>query len=150
MTGAPPLSSIVFNFPSAKNPSEPPLGDQKGKNASAVPGSARASSEFVGRTHRVCLPSLAAVNAIALPSGESTGGPAVSSFRRKRLFGGGSITVRTLGAAGWEWGIRNPAPAPSNKAATKPAAQPTELGVLVAAVVPANGRSAAIRSSSSF
>src|SRR6516164_9528829 len=34
MTGAPPLSSIVFNFPSAKNPSEPPLGDQKGKNAS--------------------------------------------------------------------------------------------------------------------
>ena len=73
----PPFKSTVFNFPSAKNPSERLSGDQKGKIAFSVPGTTRTTSESMGRTQIEVLPSaLVAVNATLAPSGDSTGGPA--------------------------------------------------------------------------
>src|SRR6202167_2132176 len=55
--GGPPLRSIVFSLLSAKNPSEWPSGDQKEKPAFSVPGNLLASSNFIGRTQSVVLPS---------------------------------------------------------------------------------------------
>src|SRR5579862_5447648 len=48
--GESPVKSTVFTLASAKKPSERLSGDQKGKIASSVPESERASSEFIGRT----------------------------------------------------------------------------------------------------
>ncbi len=84
-----------FSLPSAKNPRERLSGDQKGKIAPSVPGSACASSEFMGRTQSAVLPSApVAANAMDAPSGESTGGPAESPVRLNVVFSGGSMTVR--------------------------------------------------------
>src|SRR6266853_5171669 len=95
----PPFRSIVFNLLSAKNPSERLSGDQKGKIALSVSGSAWASSEFMGRTHRPVLPSApVAANTIDVPSDESTGGPAPSPVRLSVVFSGGLMTVRMAGA----------------------------------------------------
>lgn len=80
--GEPPETSTIFSFPSAKNASERLSKDQKGKIAPPVSGSGRASRELVGRTQIVVLPSApAAANAIEEPSGETTGGPALSPVR---------------------------------------------------------------------
>src|SRR5713101_2193462 len=121
----PPFSSIVFNLLSAKNPSERLSGDQKGKIAPSVSGSAWESNEFIGRTHSPVLPSaLVAAKAIDAPSGESTGGPAPSPVRLIVVFSGGLMTVR-MARAVWAGRKRNiPAAAPRIIAATKAAAQP--------------------------
>src|SRR5271169_2744837 len=60
---APPSISIVFNLFPAKYPMERPSGDQNGKIASLVSGSARASLEFMGRTQTDVFPSTIAVKA---------------------------------------------------------------------------------------
>jgi hypothetical protein len=63
-TGEPTVTPIDFNFPSAKNPSELLSGDQNGKYAPSVSGSALASTEFSARTHSLNFPSFpVAVNA---------------------------------------------------------------------------------------
>ena len=50
VVGEPPATSIRFNFPPATNASDLLSGDQNGRPASAVPGSARATSDSSGRT----------------------------------------------------------------------------------------------------
>src|SRR5580704_7860679 len=100
----PPLRSIVFSLASAKKPSERLSGDQKGNIAPFVSGISRASSAFMARTQSEVLPSApVAVNAIDVPSGESTGGPAASPVRFSVLFSGGLITVRRTRV---DWGAR--------------------------------------------
>src|ERR1700720_1364750 len=74
-TRDPPLASALQSLPLAKNPSERPSGDQKGKYAPSVPGSSIASSLPSGFNHNVLLPSRLATNTIRVPSGESAGGP---------------------------------------------------------------------------
>src|ERR1700731_2833358 len=87
--------STVLSLPSAKNPRERLSGDQKGKVASSLPGRARASTVFVRRTQSAVLPSAPVVaNAMYVPSGESTGGPAESPVRLNVVFSGGSMTAR--------------------------------------------------------
>src|ERR1700733_6390443 len=104
-TSADPTSrSMVLSLLSAKNPRERLSGDQKGKNAPSVPGSACASSPFVGRTQRAVLPSApVAANAMDAPSGEITGGPAESPVKLNVAFSGGSMTARMERTdwAGW-------------------------------------------------
>src|SRR5580658_4025057 len=95
----PPERSTVFNLPLAKNAMERLSKDQKGKIALSVSGSWRASSELAGRTQIVVLPSAPeAAKAIADPSGERTGGPALSPVRLTWAFSGGLMTVRMDGA----------------------------------------------------
>src|SRR5664279_6252946 len=126
--GEPLLRSIVFSFVSAKNPSERLSGDQKGKIAFSVPGITRASSTFMGRTPSAVFPSApVAANAMDVPSGDSTGGPAVSPVRLSVDFSGGLMTVRVDGAGGLGRLKKTPASTPSAMAATSATAQPLSL-----------------------
>src|SRR5262245_53386050 len=54
---APPFAGIFFSFSPAKKPSHWLSGDQKGKDASPVPASSCATSEFSERTQRLFFPS---------------------------------------------------------------------------------------------
>jgi hypothetical protein len=71
--GAPPAASTRFNLPVAQKPMLRLSGDQNGKKAPSVPGSARASRVSSERTQSIdWLPPLPeAKNASFLPSGES-------------------------------------------------------------------------------
>src|SRR5580704_6231353 len=73
--GGPPDTSIFLSFPPAKNPRKRLSGDQNGRAAPSVPGSACAASVSSERTQRRDLPSaLVAMKAIRRPSGETARG----------------------------------------------------------------------------
>src|SRR5215471_3469162 len=117
------FTSTDFSFVSAKNPRDLPSGDQKGNVAPSVPCMGRASTEFIGRTQIIVLPSApVAVNASDVPSVEATGGPALSPARFSDIFSGGLITVRMERAGGVGRCSSQPTAAPSSSAASAPAA----------------------------
>ena len=66
----PPAGSILFNFPSAKKPTNRLSADQKGIVAPSVPSSDRADGASSGRTQSRCVLSVLATNARRRPSGE--------------------------------------------------------------------------------
>src|SRR5206468_12589155 len=88
-TGGPPETSIRFNFPSAKKPTDFASGDQKGKSAFSVPASGCAATLSSGCTQS-CLfaPGAPATKAIRPPSGEI-----VTKFKKR--FSGRRIEERT-------------------------------------------------------
>src|SRR5260370_7641135 len=81
----PPVTSIFFSLPPAKNPMKRLSGDQKGRVASSVPESGCALIESSGRIHKRVFPDASvATKARQTPSGEiaktpqldfSAGGP---------------------------------------------------------------------------
>src|ERR1700751_469606 len=135
----PPATSTTLSFPLAKNARDRLSKDQKGKIAPSGSASSCASRELVGRTQIVLLPSAsAAAKAIAEPSGEMIGGPALSPVRLMWVLSGGLMTERMLGT-GVERCEKNPAIAPRRIPATTAKAQARErrpvpkTGVAVAA-----------------
>ena len=150
-----PLRSMVFNWPSAKNPRERLSGDQKGKIAPSVPGSARASSEFMERIQSAVLPSSpVAAKAIDAPSGERTSGPAASPVRLSVVLSGGLMTARILFSDGWKRGRKLPATSASTTEMTIAIAQPSRSrvfeGACGEAAATGDDRSAAIHCSSNL
>src|SRR5215469_17227674 len=108
----PPATSTTLSFPLAKNARDRPSKDQKGKIAPSVSPSSCASSELVGRTQIALLPSASvAAKAIAEPSGEMIGGPALSPVRLMWVLTGGLMAEPMLGT-GFERCEKNPAIAP--------------------------------------
>src|SRR5262245_10553092 len=92
LTG-PPVASILFSLPPAKNPMKRLSGDQNGKAASSVPASGCALKASSGRTHKRLFPDDSeATNARRSPSGESANEP-------KPVFSGGLITARIIRAS---------------------------------------------------
>src|SRR5579872_5397625 len=70
----PPEARTVFNFPSAKNPTEWPSGDQNGRSASSVPVTGCAEGESSGLSHNILLPCAStATSSNVLPSGDTFG-----------------------------------------------------------------------------
>src|ERR1035438_1562357 len=125
-----PLRSMVFNWPSAKNPRARLSGDQNGKIAPSVSGSARASSEFIERIQSAVLPSTpVAAKAIDAPSGERTSGPASSPVRLSVVLSGGLMRARILLSDGWERWRKLPATSASTTAMTIAIAQPSRSPV---------------------
>src|SRR5215203_3364230 len=71
-TAGPPERSIRFSLPPAKNARDRPSGDQKTDDAPSVPGTTRASSSEIGRSHtRGGFGGAAATNASCDPSEDS-------------------------------------------------------------------------------
>src|SRR5262249_19379187 len=73
--GLPPVTSIFFSFPSAKNPMKRLSGDQNGQDPPSVPGSDCASeaSNDLTQSRRRALGGPAA-KAMRRPSGDTAGG----------------------------------------------------------------------------
>src|SRR5262245_64351145 len=67
-----PLSkAMVFSWPSAKKPTDRLSGDQNGKDALSVPGSARGATASKLRSHSCDFPFEVAANTIGRPSGDT-------------------------------------------------------------------------------
>src|SRR5437870_10097843 len=85
----PPVTSIFFSLPPAKNPMKRLSGDQKGRVASSVPESGCALIESSGRIHKRVFPEASvATKARRSPSGEIAKEP-------KLAFSGGLMKRRT-------------------------------------------------------
>src|SRR5437870_7898061 len=85
----PPVTSIFFTLPAAKNPMKRLSGDQKGRVASSVPESGCALIESSGRIHKRVFPEASvAAKARRSPSGEIAKEP-------KLAFSGGGTNRRT-------------------------------------------------------
>src|SRR6202167_4010285 len=94
--GGPPSALIFFNLPAAKKAICLLSGDQKGYMASSVPGTDCAVREFSDCTYsKTLLFASRAVNAIRVPSGESTGGPEAGTMVTNDASVGGRIEERT-------------------------------------------------------
>src|SRR5258706_1607366 len=86
----PPAAATFFRCPSAKNPTNFPSKDQKGKEAPSVPSSFRGVRSLRDCTQSKSLSFwLRAENAIAVPSAAITGGPEKSPVKSKPTPGGG-------------------------------------------------------------
>src|SRR5207247_614683 len=87
--GGPPVTSIFFSLPAAKNPMKRLSGDQNGRVASSVPESGCALIESSGRIHKRVFPEASvAAKAKRSPSGEIAKEP-------KLAFSGGLMKRRT-------------------------------------------------------
>ena len=88
---APPEASIRFNFPSAKNPTDRPSGDQNGKKAFSAPTTGCAEDSVEAADPEGGLPAgLAAVKTRRVPSGESASSP-------RNIFSGNGSVARMPG-----------------------------------------------------
>src|ERR1700747_872409 len=99
VTTAPSSKLIFFSFPSAKKPSERPLGDQKGKLARSVPASGSAASLSSGRI-QICAEALefTATNASFVPSVFNATDPPSSPIRLSVVPSGGKTKDLLEGA----------------------------------------------------
>src|ERR1051326_290672 len=93
----PPAAEILRIWPSAKNPRFLPSVDQKGNMALSVPVRRWGAKLLMLRTQIAGMMSLwapCATKAILVPSGEITGGPAVSPRESRTVSAGAVISAR--------------------------------------------------------